>query len=81
MPGSWTIGFIAGPTHGQLNRAAGGDLVGVYVPTTPNPTSGYLIYFPRTEIKVLSMTVEEALKLVVSCGIVNPPDRGNGRLG
>jgi uncharacterized membrane protein len=77
--GSWTIGFIAGPTHGEVNRSAGGDLVGVYVPTTPNPTSGYLLYLPRSEIKVLSMTVEDALKLVVSCGIVNPPDRANGK--
>jgi uncharacterized membrane protein len=80
-PGSWTIGFIAGPTHGELNRMTGGDLVGVYVPTTPNPTSGYLLYLPRNEIKVLSMTVEEALKLVVSCGIVSPPNGGNGKAG
>ncbi|MBI1778976.1 MAG: DUF502 domain-containing protein [Proteobacteria bacterium] len=77
-PGVWTVGFIAGPTHGELDRAGGGDLVGVYVPTTPNPTSGYLLYVPRAQVKVLAMSVEDGLKLVVSCGIVNPPDRSNG---
>ncbi len=80
-PGVWTIGFIAGPTHGELDRVTGGDLVGVYVPTTPNPTSGYLLYLPRRDVKVLSMSVEEGLKLVVSCGIVNPPERSNGGSG
>ena len=80
-PGSWTIGFVAGPTHGELNRATASDLVGVYVPTTPNPTSGYLLYLPRSDIRALSMTVEEGLKLVVSCGIVNPPEQTNGGAG
>jgi uncharacterized membrane protein len=49
--------------------------VSVYVPTTPNPTSGYLIFVPRRELIVLSMTVEEAIKMVISGGIVTPPDR------
>jgi uncharacterized membrane protein len=77
-PGMWSVGFVAGPTLDELNRSAGGDLVGVYVPTTPNPTSGYLVYVPRAEVKILSMTVEDALKLVVSCGIISPPERTNG---
>ena len=52
------------------------DMVMIYVPTTPNPTSGFLLLVPRRETIPLAMSVEEAIKLVVSTGIVIPPDRG-----
>jgi uncharacterized membrane protein len=73
--GMWTIAFITGRPEGEVGDLAGDDPVGVYVPTTPNPTSGYLVYVPRSEVVVLSMTVEEAIKMVISGGIVTPPDR------
>lgn len=74
-PGMWTIAFITARTEGEVQRLTGPDPVSVYVPTTPNPTSGYLVFVPRSDIVVLSMTVEEAIKLVISGGIVTPPDR------
>src|SRR5260370_22747304 len=73
--GMWTIAFITGRTEGEVQDLAGTEAVSVYVPTTPNPTSGYLVFLPRRELIVLSMTVEEAIKMVISGGIVTPPDR------
>jgi uncharacterized membrane protein len=73
--GMWTIGFITARIEGEVRDLSGPDPVSVYVPTTPNPTSGYLVFVPRSEVKVLSMTVEEAIKMVISTGIVTPPDR------
>jgi uncharacterized membrane protein len=73
--GMWTIGFITARTEGEVRELSGPDPVSVYVPTTPNPTSGYLVFVPRSEVVVLSMTVEEAIKMVISTGIVTPPDR------
>jgi len=72
-PGMWTVAFVTSRTEGEMAERVGGDLVGVYVPTTPNPTSGYLIYLPRAKTRPLAMTVEEGLKLVISTGIVVPP--------
>jgi uncharacterized membrane protein len=73
--GMWTIAFITARTEGEVRGLSGPDPVSVYVPTTPNPTSGYLVFVPRTDVIVLSMTVEEAIKMVISGGIVTPPDR------
>lgn len=73
--GIWTLAFITGQTVSQVSRLAGSDLVNVFVPTTPNPTSGFLLFLPRSEVRLLDMTVEEGLKLVISGGIVAPPDR------
>ncbi len=73
--GMWTIGFITARTEGEVRELSGPDPVSVYVPTTPNPTSGYLVFVPRSEVVVLSMSVEEAIKMVISTGIVTPPDR------
>jgi len=72
---AWTIAFITGTPVPQIRDHVGDDLVNVYIPTTPNPTSGFLLFVPRKDIIVLDMTVEEAIKLVVSGGIVTPPDR------
>jgi uncharacterized membrane protein len=73
--GSWAMGFITGKTEGEIQDITGEEVVNVFLPTTPNPTSGYLLFLPRRELVVLSMSVEEGIKMVVSGGIVTPPDR------
>ena len=73
--GIWCIGFITATTSGEVARQVGDDMVNIFVPTTPNPTSGFLLFVPRRDVKVLGMTVESAVKLVMSAGIVSVPDR------
>lgn len=70
--GAWTIGFLTGRTIEQITQAAGPNLVNVFVPTTPNPTSGFLLFVPESDIRRLPITVEEGVKLVISTGIVTP---------
>ncbi len=71
--GMWTIGFVTGtPTDEIQALSPARDMVGVYVPTTPNPTSGYLMWVDRSEVVPMGITVEEGIKLVVSLGIVSP---------
>lgn len=72
----WAIGVLTGAAEGQIQKTADGDVVNVLLPTTPNPTSGFLLFEPKSKAQLLQMTVEEALKMVVSCGIVTPPDPG-----
>ena len=62
-----------------MARLVPGSNVNVFIPTTPNPTSGFLLFCPIKDIVYLDMGVEEAVKLVVSGGIVSPPDRGMGK--
>ena len=73
--GVWTIGFITGKAEGEIRDLTDEEAINVYVPTTPNPTSGYLMHLPRRDVVVLSMTVEEGIKFVISGGIVAPPAR------
>jgi uncharacterized membrane protein len=73
--GMWSIGFITGVTEGEVQELTDDEVVNVYIPTTPNPTSGYLCFVPRGDVYPLSMSVEEGIKLVVSGGLVIPPDR------
>ncbi len=73
--GMWTIAFITQRTEGEVRDLTGPDPISVYIPTTPNPTSGFLVFVPRGDIVPLAMTVEEAIKMVISTGIVTPPDR------
>jgi uncharacterized membrane protein len=73
--GIWTLGFISGQTQGEVQSLTADDVVNVFVPTTPNPTSGFLLFVPRSDLHVLGMTVEEGIKMVVSGGIVTPPER------
>jgi uncharacterized membrane protein len=73
--GAWAMGFITGKTEGEIQDSTEDEVVNVFLPTTPNPTSGYLLFLPKRELVVLSMTVEEGIKMVVSGGIVTPPDR------
>ncbi|PKQ11831.1 MAG: hypothetical protein CVT70_12085 [Alphaproteobacteria bacterium HGW-Alphaproteobacteria-1] len=73
----WAIGFISTEARGEINEKAttASDLLSVFVPTTPNPTSGFLLYFPREDVIMLDMSIEDAAKLVISAGLVYPPDR------
>ena len=72
--GIWAIAFVTGHTEGEVQHLAEDDLVNVFLPTTPNPTSGFLLFVPRRNLVTLNMTVEEGIKLVISGGIVTPPD-------
>lgn len=77
--GLWIIGFLAGETTGELKeKLAHKSMVSVFIPTTPNPTSGFLVMVPREDIIKLKMSVEDALKYTVSCGIVTPEKEKNG---
>ena len=73
--GSWTVAFVTARPEGEIKEVTPADAIGIYVPTTPNPTSGFLLYVSREEVITLAMTVEEGIKLVISGGIVTPPDR------
>ncbi len=75
--GVWSIGFITGKSEGQIQSFTEAETMNVFVPTTPNPTSGYLLFVPKEELKYLDMTVEEGVKLVVSAGIITPPLSGD----
>jgi uncharacterized membrane protein len=72
----WTIAFQTGTPADEVRRQVGVEMVSVYVPTTPNPTSGFFLMVPRAETIDLNMSVDEALKYVVSMGVVAPTDRG-----
>ncbi|WP_335946817.1 MULTISPECIES: DUF502 domain-containing protein [Salipiger] len=75
--GIWAIGFISTQAKGEvLERAETmGGLMSVFVPTTPNPTSGFLLFFPEEDVVELDMSIEDAAKLVISAGLVYPPER------
>ena len=70
--GSWTIAFVTGRPGGEVAEHLPGDFISVYVPTTPNPTSGFFLMMPRADVRELSMSVDEALKYVISMGVVAP---------
>lgn len=72
--GVWSLGFITGNAHPEVQRLSAEEIVNVFIPCAP-PTAGYLVMVPRREVTVLGMTVEDGLKLVMSGGIVTPPDR------
>lgn len=76
--GSWTIAFITGQPGGDAARHLP-DHVSLYVPTTPNPTSGFFLMVPRSELIELHMSVDNALKYIVSMGVVSPPARSPHR--
>ncbi|MEY3899098.1 MAG: hypothetical protein RI962_253 [Pseudomonadota bacterium] len=73
--GIWTIAFQTGVPGGDVKNHLMGDYISVYVPTTPNPTSGFFLMLPRTDVIELEMSVDEALKYIVSMGVVAPPDK------
>ncbi len=78
--GSWTIAFLVGQGLPEANVLTQEDLLTVFVPTTPNPTGGYIILVPRKEAIELSMSVDEALKFVISLGVVQPKNLNSGVL-
>ena len=73
-PGIWAIAFISTKAKGEIDRRipVEGDLMSVFLPTTPNPTSGFLLFVPKTDVIELEMSVEDAAKLVISAGLVYP---------
>lgn len=73
--GIWTMGFVTGNTDGEVKNVVDAELVNVFIPTTPNPTSGFLLFVPKKDLYYLDMSSEEGFKMLVSTGIVTPPDR------
>ena len=78
--GIWAIGFISTTAKGEISQKAetGGQLMSIFLPTTPNPTSGFLLFLPREDVIELEMTVEDAAKLVISAGLVYPGQKEKG---
>ena len=70
--GSWAVGFVTKENKGEISKKTSKKLVNVFVPTTPNPTSGFLLMFPKDEVIYLDMSFEEASKFIVSAGTSNP---------
>ena len=79
--GSWTIAFLTGRPGGDVVNHLRGDYLSVYVPTTPNPTSGFFLMMPEGDVIELDMSVDEALKYIISMGVVSPDSNGrrNGK--
>jgi len=75
-PGCWTIAFLTGAPSDAVADHLRGDFVSIYVPTTPNPTGGYFVMVSRESIRELDMSVDEALKYIISMGVVAPRRRG-----
>lgn len=73
--GIWCMGFVSGRTEGEVQNLTEDEVVNVFLPTTPNPTSGFLLFVPKKDLVTLDMSVEDGIKMVVSGGIVTPPDR------
>lgn len=73
--GAWALGFVSTDAKGEVARKIGGgeDLVAIFMPTTPNPTTGFLVFLPRSEVVMLDMSLEEAAKMIISAGLVAPP--------
>ncbi len=72
--GLYTVGFQTGETRGEVQRLTSKSCINVFLPTTPNPTSGWLVLIPREDVVFLNMTVEQGLKFIISGGVVVPPD-------
>lgn len=68
----WVLGFLTGTTKGEVQEKTEDTVVNVFVPTTPNPTSGFLLFVPRKDIIIMDMTIEQGIKLIVSAGIITP---------
>src|SRR4029450_8052922 len=70
--GVWSIGFITAEDVGELHEKTGVQHACVYIPTTPNPTSGFIVMVPASEVVELQMTVDAAMKMIITCGVVMP---------
>lgn len=71
--GLWTLGFLSGTTRGEAQSKTGVEVANVFIPTTPNPTSGFFIMVPRAELIELDMSVDDGLKVIISAGVFVPP--------
>ncbi len=71
--GTWTIAFVTGKPSGEVAGKLPGEMLTLYVPTTPNPTSGFMLMVPQADVVELDMSVDEALKYIISMGVVAPP--------
>jgi uncharacterized membrane protein len=74
---SWTMGFLTGESAGEVRRRTGLRLMNVFVPTTPNPTSGFFLMVPQEEVIELEMSVDDGLKMLLSIGVVQPKDKND----
>ena len=76
-PGIWAVAFISTTTRGEIGDRLGerGEMISVFLPTTPNPTSGFLLFVPRADVIELDMGIEDAAKLIISAGLVYPESR------
>ena len=72
--GVWAMGFLTGNTKGEVNRKTKNEMVNIFLPTTPNPTSGFLLFVPKKDIIRLTMTVEEGIKMIISAGMLTPSE-------
>jgi uncharacterized membrane protein len=79
--GLYTIVFVTSQAKSRIGEQMGRDLISVFLPTTPNPTSGFLLYVPREDVTILDMTIEEGAKLIISAGLVEPGTKKNGLNG
>ena len=73
--GIWAMGFLTGDTEGEVQRLTKNSMINIFLPTTPNPTSGFLLFVPAKDVLRLSMSVEEAIKMIISAGILTPSER------
>lgn len=78
--GIYSIGFFTQDTKGEVQDRLQQDVVSIFLPTTPNPTSGFLLFVPKSEVAELNMTIEEALKLVISGGAIVPTSTYKGKV-
>ncbi len=74
-PASWSLAFLTGEGTGEMRRKTGHELISVFIPTTPNPTSGFFLLFPRKDVVELDISVDEGLKMLLSVGVVLPKER------
>ncbi|NCO02897.1 MAG: DUF502 domain-containing protein [Alphaproteobacteria bacterium] len=72
--GLWVMGFVTGQTKGEVQALTSSEVVNVFLPTTPNPTSGFLLFVPKKDLTFMKMGVEEGIKMIVSGGIITPPE-------
>lgn len=81
-PGIWAMAFISTRTKGEIGDqlAENGEMISIFLPTTPNPTSGFLLFVPRSDVIELDMSIEDAAKLVISAGLVYPESRKRAAL-
>ncbi|HPD82716.1 MAG: DUF502 domain-containing protein [Alphaproteobacteria bacterium] len=73
--GIWVLGFVTGVTKGEVQSLTDSETVNVFLPTTPNPTSGFLLFVPKKDLTYMKMGVEEGIKMIVSGGIITPQEK------